>query len=118
MEDRRCLECGEPLHGRADQKSCNDLCRNAYNNKKQGRSTTHMRKINRILKINHNILEELNINDKTTILKNKLESQNFNFKYHTHIYTNRNGRNYYFCYDQGYLQLDNNRYLLVKKEDI
>ena len=118
MEERRCLECGEPLRGRADQKFCNDLCRNAYNNKKQGRSTKYMRKINRILKNNHRILEELNVDKKTTIPKVRLENQNFNFKFHTHIFTNRNGQNYYFCYNQGYLKLDNNRYLLVKKEDI
>ena len=77
-----------------------------------------MRKINRILKNNHSILKQLNTDEKTTIFKNKLDKQGFNFNYHTHIYTTKNGRNYFFCYDQGYLKLDNNRYLLVKKEDI
>jgi len=28
MEKRFCFDCGEPLNGRADQKFCNDLCRN------------------------------------------------------------------------------------------
>ena len=28
MEKRFCLDCGEPHKGRADQKFCNDLCRN------------------------------------------------------------------------------------------
>jgi len=31
MEKRFCLDCGEPLKGRADQKFCNDLSRNSYN---------------------------------------------------------------------------------------
>ncbi|HKI87593.1 MAG TPA: hypothetical protein VKA38_01110, partial [Draconibacterium sp.] len=66
MEERKCLECGEPLRGRADQKFCNDLCRNAYNNKKLGASNKYMRKINRILKTNRMVLQELNTDDKTT----------------------------------------------------
>jgi F0F1-type ATP synthase delta subunit len=117
MEERKCLECGGPLRGRADQKFCNDLCRNAYNNKKLGASTRFMRKINRILKNNHRILKELNPEGKTTIFKNTLEKQGFNFNYFTHIYTTQKGRNYFFCYDQGYTELGNNKYLLVKKED-
>ncbi|MBN1985291.1 MAG: hypothetical protein JW761_03250 [Prolixibacteraceae bacterium] len=118
MEERKCLECGEPLKGRADQKFCNDLCRNAYNNKKLGKSTKYIRRINRILKTNHSILEELNSEEKTTVYAKKLEKRNFNFDFHTHYYKTRNGNIYFFCYDQGYLKLDNNKYLLVKKEDI
>ncbi|HKJ77934.1 MAG TPA: hypothetical protein VKA10_00310 [Prolixibacteraceae bacterium] len=118
MEKRTCLECGEPLRGRADQKYCNDLCRNAYNNKKQGTTTKLMRRVNRILKTNHSILKELNTEDKTTIFSSKLEKRNFNFNFFTHTYTTRSGKTYHFCYDQGYLKLNDNRILLVKREDI
>lgn len=117
MEERKCLECSEPLKGRADQKFCNDLCRNAYNNKKLGASTKFIRKLNRILKNNHAILEELNPEEKTTTYKSILEKQGFNFNYYTHIYTTRTERVYYFCYDQGYSELENNKFVLVKKED-
>lgn len=117
MEKRTCLECGEPLRGRADQKFCNDLCRNAYNNKKLSGSTNLMRKINRILKMNHTILEELNPEEKTTTFRSILEKQGFNFDYYTNTYTTQAGRIYYFCYDQGYSELENHKYMLVKKED-
>ena len=118
MEDRFCFECGEKLRGRADQKFCNDQCRNAYNNKKQGRTTKYMRRINRILKNNHSVLKELNSNNKTTVPAKLMDKHNFNFNYHTHYYKTKNNKVYFFCYDQGYLKLNNRRYLLVKKEDI
>ncbi|RIH62910.1 hypothetical protein D1164_22455 [Mariniphaga sediminis] len=118
MEERKCLECGEQLRGRADQKFCSDACRNAYNNKKMSGSTNYIRKINRILKKNYTILKELNYNDKTTTYKNALMKQGFNFNHFTHIYKTRNGRIYYFCYDQGFSVLENDKYLLVRKEGL
>ena len=117
METRTCLECNEPLKGRADQKYCNDLCRNAYNNKKLSGATNFMRKINRILKKNHSILEELNPEEKTTTFKGTLEKRGFNFNYYTNIYTTKTDRVYYFVYDQGYSELENLKFMLVKKEE-
>ncbi len=117
MEQRKCLDCGEPLKGRADQKFCNDLCRNSFNNKKLSGSTNFMRKINRILKMNHTILEELNPNGKTTTFKSVMEKQGFKFDYFTNIYRTKTGRDYYFVYDQGYSKLENNKFVLVKKEE-
>ncbi len=117
MEQRKCLDCGEPLKGRADQKFCNDLCRNSYNNKKLGKSSNFMRKINRILKKNHKLLEELNPDGKTTTYKSVMEKQGFNFDYYTNIYTTKTGRHYYFVYDQGYSAIENNKFMLVKKDD-
>jgi hypothetical protein len=40
----------------------------------------------------------------------------FRFQYFTHTYTNRNGQLYYFCYEYGYLLLDKERVLIVKKQ--
>ena len=117
MENRKCLECGEPLRGRADQKFCSDACRNAFNNQKTGGTTIYMRKINRILKKNHTILSELNPEGKTTTFKANLLRHGFNFTYFTHIYKTRSGRIYYFIYDQGFSALENFKFMLVKKED-
>lgn len=117
METRTCAECGETLKGRADQKFCNDSCRNAYNNKKLSGSSNYMRKINRILKKNHDILEELNPVEKTTTFKSTLEKRGFNFNFFTNLYTTKTSRIYYFIYDQGYSELENNKYMLVKKTE-
>jgi hypothetical protein len=51
---------------------------------------------------------------KTT--KTKLLEKGFLFKYFTHTYTNKKGTVYFFCYDLGYLPLENDWYLLVKRK--
>ncbi len=50
MNEKKCLECGEPLMGKVDKKFCSDACRNAYNNKLNSDSTALMRNINYILR--------------------------------------------------------------------
>ncbi len=116
MEEKTCLECNEPLKGRIDKKFCSDACRNSYNNKQNNESHNLVRKINRILAKNRKILVELNTKDKTTRFKTDLINQGFDFNYYTNTYTTKNGKIYFFCYEQGYLELDNNKFLLVKKE--
>ena len=49
--------------------------------------------------------------------KDKLMRLGFQFKYFTHVYTTKTGKIYYYCYDYGYLPLDNDWYLIVKKKE-
>lgn len=116
MNDRKCLECGEPLRGRADQKFCNDLCRSAYNSRQYPESNNVIRTINRILKKNYFILTALNPEGKTTALKSGLQKKGYRFDYFTCTYTTRSNRIYYFCYDQGYSELENNKVILVRRD--
>ena len=37
--------------------------------------------------------------------------------YFKHTYTNKKGNTYFFCYDTGYLVLENDWYLLVKRKE-
>lgn len=62
-------------------------------------------------------MEELNPNGKIKISRKKLLAKGFNFEYFTNIYQTQTGRKYYFCYESGYLPLDNGEILLVRKED-
>ena len=63
--EKTCLDCGNVIHGRADKKFCNDLCRNNYNNQLNSNSYNLIRNINNILKRNRRIMEELNPSGKT-----------------------------------------------------
>ena len=40
---KKCLECKDPIIGRADKKFCSDQCRNTYNNKLNSDSNNFVR---------------------------------------------------------------------------
>lgn len=75
-----------------------------------------MRNINNQLRKNYRVLNELNPEGKTKITKTKLISKGFDFELMTSVYTTKTGNNYYFVYDQGYMPVENEGYVLVKKE--
>ncbi|AWG23544.1 hypothetical protein FFWV33_03615 [Flavobacterium faecale] len=113
---KSCLECGEKIIGREDKKFCSDGCRNAYNNKINKDSNNYMRNINNKLRKNYRILCGLNTEGKSKTTKSKLLSQGFDFDFFTSILKTKTGNTYYFLYDQGYLLLENDFYMLVKKD--
>lgn len=114
--EKACLECNEKIVGREDKKFCSDGCRNAYNNKMNKDSTNYMRNINNKLRKNYRILMELNLDGKTKTTRTKLLSKGFDFEFFTNVLNTKTGNIYYFLYDQGYMALENDYYILVKKE--
>ncbi|RYF84740.1 MAG: hypothetical protein EON98_08415 [Chitinophagaceae bacterium] len=114
--NRECLACGKTLHGRTDKKFCNDYCRNAYNNALKSVHAPVIRNINNVLLKNRRILEKaLGEEEMKKMSKEKLLQQGFQFKYATHTYTNKKGDVYVFCYEYGYLPLENDWFLIVKR---
>ena len=110
------LECEKKIIGREDKKFCSDGCRNAYNNKMNKDSTNLMRNINNKLRKNYRILAELNVDGKSKTSKSKLLSKGFDFEFFTSILHTKTGNTYYFLYDQGFMLLENDYYMLVKKD--
>jgi len=117
MDLRTCQECGQKLSGRKDQKFCSDYCRNTYNNRLNEDATKYIRRINNILRKNRRILAVLNPNGKKTVDGISLAEEGFNFHYYTNVYTTKTGSKYMFCYEQGYLKMDDDKYMLVHKQD-
>lgn len=114
---KNCLECGEKIVGREDKKFCSDGCRNAYNNKMNKDTNNIMRNINNKLRKNYRILTELNTDGKSKTTRTKLLSKGFDFDFFTNILKTKTGNTYYFLYDQGYMLLENDMYILVKKDN-
>lgn len=114
---KKCLECGTEIKGRADKKFCSDYCRNAYNNNINKDSKNLVRNINNRLRKNYRILDSFELKDgKTKTTKTRLMDKGFDFEYLTNLYTTRKGSTYFFVYDLGYLPLDNDYYMIVKRE--
>lgn len=116
-EKRECLECHDPLKGRKDQKFCSDYCRNSYNNRLNEQANKQVRKINSILRKNRRILESLNPKGKATVDEMALAELGFNFHYFTNIYQTQKGSSYFFVYEYGYLPIEGNQYVLVRKQE-
>lgn len=114
---KTCLDCGDTIKGRSDKKFCNDQCRNNYNNKLNTDASSQVRSINAVLRKNRRILEELiPVEGKGVVAKKKLTDKGFNPDYHTHTYITQKGDTYKFCYEYGYLSLEAEKWMLVKRD--
>ena len=111
---RHCLECNDILRGRADQKFCSDACRNTYNNRMNSDATSLIRNINNTLRKNRRILLALLDKKKSKVSRDTLIAKGFNVSYFTHSFTTKKANQYFFCYDYGYLVLDEGYYFIVK----
>ena len=118
-ETKTCLSCGKAVKGRSDKKFCDDYCRAAYNNDLKSAANNFIRNVNNALGKNRRILESLLPDGEPTATTNgdKLIEKGFQFKYQTHLYTTKKGQTYFYCYEYGYLPLENNWYLIVKREE-
>lgn len=117
-EPRTCLECGEVLHGRADKKFCNDGCRSLFNYSANNTTINFVRNVVNILRRNRRILEELVVEGKPVrVHREKLLLKGFDFNYHTHMHRTVAGHNYVFCFEYGYLSLENDWFALVLREE-
>ena len=92
-----CIECKKLLNGRSDKKFCDEGCRNNHNNRLNSIAYKNVKNINKILRINRNVLNSLLPNeDKTTVSQKTLLILGFNFEYYTHTYHTKAGNQYYF----------------------
>lgn len=117
MPEKQCLSCNKKLKGRIDKKFCDDYCRNNYNNRQGADVPAVVKNILQALKRNRKILADfLGTEEMVKHPKVKLLDAGFNFTYHTHVYTNKKGNIYHFVFEMGYLLLEGDWVLIVKRE--
>lgn len=112
-----CLECNERIIGRVDKKFCDELCRNRYHNKINCEEARIMRQINTALKRNRRIISELIEEGKRTARRSWLARKGFDFELVTGVKYRRSGAPCFYCYDYGYIELDDQRFKLLQIQD-
>lgn len=116
MEKKLCLQCKLPVAGRSDKKFCDDACRSSYHAAFSKTDEDYVKQINQRLKRNRKILLALNPEGKAKVTRKALLARGFDFQCFTGIYKTEKNACYYFCYEMGYLLLEHDNILLVKKK--
>jgi hypothetical protein len=112
-----CPVCGDPLRGRKDKVYCSPQCKNSATYDKRVLNEPFFLYVDRQLKINRKILKRYNQSGFTTLRKDKLLDEGFNPRFFTHYWKNKKGQVYLFCFDYGFLEIENSgkkKYLLVE----
>tara|TARA_X000000950_G_C13500975_1_gene491749 strand:+ start:170 stop:550 length:381 start_codon:yes stop_codon:yes gene_type:complete len=116
-----CLNCDEALKGRAGKLFCNNYCKSNYHYvKNKPNPQSIFSKIDKQLKLNRRLLQKFNQAGKSTIRKEKMLQAGFNPSIFTHYWKNKKGQVYLFCYDVGFLELEENgktKYVLVDYQE-
>jgi predicted nucleic acid-binding Zn ribbon protein len=114
---RKCLLCNESFAGRTDKKFCSDQCRNAFNNQNKKVHEQFIANVNKTLRQNRMILHQLGPVGKSTVRREYLDKMGFDFQFFTHTYTTKNNNTYKFCYEYGYLEIEQDKILIVIWQD-
>jgi len=123
-EDKKCLNCNEPVGpGRKDKKYCSEACKTEYNNKQKEPAQVipaFIPEINKMLLNNWKILHDC-LTGKGGYCKMRrrdLELRGFNFMFFTSERPNeQDGNVYYFCYDVGYKLVRDDTQVVIVQND-
>lgn len=101
--NKTCRNCGNAFYGRLNQDYCSNKCRFDFNNQKAREETREINSILKILLKNREILKTLVETGKPEILKSELQTRGYNSIYHTHHLKAENNLTYIFCFEYGFI---------------
>ncbi len=115
---KKCKICSQPISGRSDKKFCSQKCKNYYHTNLIRVTRKAVHQIDIILHRNRSILLEILGKSKTQLKIERvdLDTRKFNFKYHTHLQVNSQGKIYYYVYDFAWMEFSNNEVLIIRKK--
>lgn len=113
---KRCPVCHGEIIGRKDKVYCSLSCKSAQQYELRQQNEAFYYQVDRQLKKNRAILKRYNQVGKTTLRKDVLLAEGFNPRHFTHYWKNAKGQVYLFCYEYGFLSLQEqgkDKYVLI-----
>lgn len=101
-EERRCLNCGEPLKGRSDKLFCCGRCKNEWHNHLTGSEKRRRDRVFSTLWRNYKILEMALESGEAIVQLDFLVNSGFRPEYVTGFQRLRSGREEFRCFDISY----------------
>ena len=118
MEEVRCLSCNRLVEGRRGKKYCDTFCKAQFHNlKNQGERSLYCR-TNNILRRNHKILDNLQRLGRQKVRRKELVRLGYRLDFHTHSMERKDSEVYYFCYNKGYRQVEEDWLELIPDESL
>lgn len=114
---KTCPTCGDIIKGRKDKIYCSVKCKSTAQYESRSMKEKFFIDVDKQLKTNRKILKRYNKTGFTTLRKEKIIEEGFNPRFFTHYWKNQKGQVYLFCYDYGFLELEQQgkkKYLLVE----
>ncbi|HUS87286.1 MAG TPA: hypothetical protein VMW76_08605 [Bacteroidales bacterium] len=118
MSGRTCLDCGIRIRGRSDKKFCSDQCRNNFNNKLNREANNLVRSVHNILRNNRRIMSDLYDNGRVKVHIDALIVSGYSFTFFTHLVEPEKGPECRYCYEFGYIKLDEDYVRIVKNSSV
>lgn len=112
-EPKLCTYCKSEIVGRSDKVFCSTYCKSAYHNARTNSDERFIRNINKQLRKNRSALRTACPLGKATVRKSFLKKLGMNFKFITHTWKSQAGVVYFFCYDYGYTQANEESKVLI-----
>lgn len=113
-ETRCCVFCGKGLSGRSDKKFCDDTCRNNFAHLKNRYADDVVRKVNKTLQYNRDVLKSIVKCGRKIVKKQLLADNDFNFDIVTGIYKTQKKYEYKLLYDYAYRYINEEEVLVLK----
>lgn len=120
MEVKNCFYCNKQLHGRSDKKYCDNHCKSAFQYSNRLKKEALYIQIDRALKTNRKLLKKYNAKGRAVVRQSVLFGDGFNPKYYTHTWSSTSGNQYFFCYDYGFMPIQQKgvlKFLLIQWQE-
>ena len=117
---KKCPVCENEIIGRSGKVFCSLKCKSIDQYEKRQVEDAFFIQVDRQLKVNRKLLKKYNRSGFTTLRKEQLEKEGFDSNFFTHYWKNSKGEVYLFCYDFGFLEIEQKgvkKYLLVEWQE-